>query len=1154
MKKILDGNSATAEMAYKLSEMSFIYPITPSSPMAEQIDIKSNKNEKNIFNNKVDIVEMESEGGVAGSVHGSLLSGELTTTFTCSQGLLLMIPNMYKIAGELLPTVFHISARALATHALSIFGDHSDVMAIRQTGFAMLCSSNPQEAYDFALASHIATLKSSIPFAHFFDGFRTSHEITNVETIDDDKIKSIYPYDDMKKFKARAIGNLNPVQHGTAQNPDVFFQNREACNKYYDRLPSIMEQTFEDIYKITGRKYASFEYVGNPNAEYVLVAMGSSCDAIETTINALKNDKIGLIKVRLFRPFDIKRFVNCLPKNVKTITVLDRTKECGSIGEPLYEDVCSCLKEQNINATILGGRYGLGGKDFSPKMIKAIVENMTTNENKNHFTVGINDDVTNHSLKEDEHFEIKDDSYSCKFFGLGSDGTVSANKNTIKIIGENTNLYSQGYFVYDSKKSGSVTTSHLRFSASPIKKPYLISRANFIGIHNQSFIKKFDCFKDIKENGTILLNTDETVEQVMTNLPDKFKNIIANRNAKLYIIDANKIAHEHNLKGKINVIMQTAFFYLSNIMDFELCKEKMKSAVRKSYIAYGEEVVNNNIEAMLDTQEKIVKIDYPSVWKNAKDLSKQEFVCESYNNYIKPILELEGDNLPVSAFSADGLQETGTSKLEKREVASSIPEWIPEKCIQCGQCSMVCPHASIRPFLIDENNMKNAPKDLTVKPAIGVKGKQYRIQVYPQDCTGCENCVKTCPTKALAMKSIHENFEKEKQNLSFLEKLPKEDNPFPISSIKGSQFQKPYFEFSGACAGCGETPYIKLLTQLFGDRMLIANATGCSSIYGGSNPTCPYAKDEKGHGPSWCNSLFEDNAEFGLGIRIAYNKKVSDIKDYLKENLNEISSEKIKTLTEDWLNDNYDNKSIKVLVDELKNELENKKQLNKVETFIKDNLDALLPKSVWIIGGDGWAYDIGYGGLDHVLASGENIKVLVLDSEVYSNTGGQSSKSTPLSAIARFKEAGKNTNKKNLGMLAMTYGNVYVAQVAMGADKNQVIKAFTEAENYNGPAIIIAYATCINHGIKNDSMQQMKNAVLSGYWNLYRYNPDNIKTNKNPFTLDSKEPTMDYVTHLMTEKRFINLQKNNPERAKELFEKAKEFAKHNYTTYKKLSE
>lgn len=1097
MSKItVDGNMACAKMAYKLSEVSAIYPITPSSPMAEACDEMATAGVKNIFGKKLKLVEMQSEAGVAGAVHGSLKAGALTTTFTCSQGLLLMIPNMFKIAGELLPTVFHVSARAVATHALSIFGDHSDVMAARSTGFLMMASSSVQEAQDCALISHIASLRTSLPFIHFFDGFRTSHEIQKIDEISDEQILKLLPSDDIKKFKERALSSENPTQGGTAQNPDVFFQNREASNEVYNRAYGIIEKTMEDFEKVVGRAYRPFEYFGSENAENVVIVMGSANQTFKDVVRIINGSKsfpelgeIGVLNVRLFRPWNKDALIASLPKSVKNIAVLDRTKESGALGEPLLTEVKASLYGKNIN--IIGGRYGLGSKEFTCEDAVSVFENLA-NEMKNSFTVGICDDVTNLSLPSSSEViskftKLEDENLlELLFFGLGSDGTVSANKNSIKIIGNSTEKFVQGYFEYDSKKSGSLTVSHLRISNREILMPYEIRNANFIAIHNYSFINKFDILGHLKQGGIVLLNTVLSENELNEKLPIFFKQDLIKKQAKLYIIDAQKIATELGLGNKINIIMQSCFFKTSGVINFEVAKEKMIDAVRKTYGRKGEKIVLANEKAVLSANEiKQVNLsifDEKAYVQNVEadgcngvcsSCAKFETECKFANEIMNKISRRKGNDLPVSAFTADGVVPTNTSQFEKRGIALRCPNWLSENCIQCGRCIMSCPHAAIRAVLVDENNLENKPDGFITVAAFGVKGAQYRIQVSPLDCTGCGVCASVCPAKnkALVMEEA-KDIEAEVKNYNYSKTLEQFPSPFNKFSTKGAQFLKPYFEFNGACAGCGETPYIRLLTQLFGKNMIIANATGCSSIYGGSYPSCPYAKDENGNGPAWANSLFEDNAEFGFGIKLGREANNKD-------------------------------------------------------------------ESVWIVGGDGWAYDIGYGGLDHVLYSNKNVNILVLDTEVYSNTGGQASKSTPSGAVAKFASSGKTGNKKDLATLAIMSKNAYVAKVALGANYEQTIKAFKEAEEFDGPSIVIAYAPCVNHGIDmSKSQDEMRRAVESGYWELFRYNPK-----ANSLSFDSVEPTMDYEEFVSGETRYTSLLKANPDLSKELFEKAKESAK-----------
>ncbi|HEY8423374.1 MAG TPA: pyruvate:ferredoxin (flavodoxin) oxidoreductase, partial [Clostridia bacterium] len=1079
MKKMtIDGNAAAAHVAYALSEIAAIYPITPSSPMAEYCDEWASQGRKNIFGQVLKIAELQSEAGAAGALHGSLACGALSTTFTASQGLLLMIPNMYKIAGELLPCVIHVSARAVAGHALSIFGDHSDVMATRQTGFALMASGSVQEVMDLGLVSHLASLKSRVPFLHFFDGFRTSHEISKIDGIEYDEIKSLVDMEDVKRFKELALNPERPIQRGTAQNPDIFFQNKEAANKYYQAVPAIVQAEMDKLYKLTGRRYHLFDYYGAPDAEYVIVIMGSGAETVEETVDYLNKNgkKTGVVKVRLYRPFDTAAFVNALPKTVKKIAVMDRTKEPGAIGEPLYQDVLTALKEHGItDLTVVGGRYGLGSKEFNPTHVNAIFKNLESDNPKNHFTVGIKDDVTFLSLECDEFINASPEgTIRCKFYGLGSDGTVSANKNSIKIIGEHTDMYAQGYFVYDSKKSGGVTISHLRFGHKPIKSAYLIDQADFVACHNPSYVTRYDMVSDLKEGGVFLLNSHWDLEALERELPASLKNQIAQKKIRFYNIDARKIAEATGLKNRINVIMQAAFFKLANIIPYEDAEKYMKEAALKSYGKKGEHIVKANWDAIDMAVSNLVEVKYPESWATTTQGADvpEHFEDEYFKNFIKVILAQKGDTLPVSAFNADGSVPTGTSKFEKRGIAPTVPKWIPENCIQCNMCSLVCPHAVIRPLLAKPETLANKPEGFVTLPAQGQKEYQFRIQVSPLDCTGCGSCANVCPAKqkALVMTEFEEMVRAEKDNYDYSLTLPVIDNVYNINTIKGSQFRQPLFEFSGACAGCGETPYVKLVTQLFGDRMIIANATGCSSIYGGSAPTVPYTKNAKGEGPAWANSLFEDNAEFGYGMCLAYAQRRDKLAENIKRAIELGVAEEYKAAFNKWLEvkdegelSKEPSEQIKRFIDQAAAQAEG--ELKAVLQEIADNKDCLVKKSIWIIGGDGWAYDIGFGGLDHVLASGADVNILVLDTEVYSNTGGQASKATPTGSVAKFAASGKYTKKKDLGMMAMSYGYVYVAQVAMGANMNQVIKAMIEAEKYKGPSLIIAYATCINHGI-----------------------------------------------------------------------------------------
>ncbi len=1166
-KKMLDGNTAAAHVAYAFSDVAAIFPITPSSPMGEIADEWAAHGRKNIFGQTLRVSELQSEAGAAGAVHGSLVGGALTTTFTASQGLLLMIPNMYKIAGELLPTVFHVSARAVATHALSIFGDHSDVMATRQTGFAMIASASVQEVMDLALAAHLATLKTRVPFLHFFDGFRTSHEIAKVDVIDYEDMAKLVDLDAIKDFRQRAMNPEHPQMRGTAQNPDIFFQAREACNPYYLRTADVVADVMKEVSELTGRQYKPFDYYGAPDAEYAIVVMGSGCDAVEETVDYLisKGEKVGLIKVRLYRPFSAKHFMEALPTTVKKLAVLDRTKEPGASGEPLYMDVCSVLFGKKDAPEVFGGRYGLGSKEFTPSMVKAIYENLKLAEPKNFFTIGINDDVTHTSLEVKDMIDTSPEGVKrCKFWGLGSDGTVGANKNSIKIIGDKTDMYAQGYFVYDSKKSGGITISHLRFGKQPIKAPYLIDQADFIACHNPSYVGRYDLLAGIKQGGIFLLNSPWSAEEMETKLPADIKRTIAEKNLRFFNIDAVKIAEEIGLGKRINVIMQAAFFQIADVIPADEAMGYIKDSIVKTYGKKGEKIVKMNSEAVDKAILALEEIKYPASWAKDQDEAaavQETKITEFMKNVAKPVLDQKGDSLPVSVFSEDGVFPTGTTQYEKRGIAVDVPCWVADNCIQCNQCAFVCPHAAIRPFLATEEAITNAPESYQSKPATGAKELNFTIQVSPLDCTGCGNCVDVCPAKnkALEMKRLAEVAEVEVQNWDFANSLPEMEVPFKTNNVKGSQFLKPLFEFSGACAGCGETPYVKLISQLFGDRMIVANATGCSSIYGGSAPTCPYTVNQDGHGPAWANSLFEDNAEYGYGMALAIAQrrdKLTDLLEAAKDNC----SEEFKTACEGWLANKKDAElsrqygdQIKALIDA---EIDNACCCSK-DTLaeIKENSDILTKPSVWIVGGDGWAYDIGYGGLDHVIASGVDVNILVLDTEVYSNTGGQSSKATPTAAVAKFAASGKKIRKKDLGMMAMSYGYVYVAAVAMGSSQNQTLKAILEAEKYDGPSLVIAYSPCINHGINMGlSQREEKKAVEAGYWPLYRFNPELAEEGKNPFSLDSKEPTANFRDFLMGEVRYSTLQRQFPEEAEILFEKAENDAKIRLAAYKRLAE
>ena len=1162
----IDGNTAAAHVAYAFSDVAAIYPITPSSPMAEVADEWGAQGRKNLFGQKVRIAEMQSEGGAAGAVHGSLAAGALTTTFTASQGLLLMIPNMYKISGEMLPGVFHVTARALAAHSLSIFGDHSDVMGARQTGFAMLASASVQEVMDLALVTHLSAIKASLPFVHFFDGFRTSHEIQKIEQIEYEDMAKLLDYDAVKRFRERALNPEHPHQSGTAQNPDIYFQGREAANIHYAKVPEIVEYYMEKVGDLTGRRYHLFDYVGAPDAERVLVIMGSGADVAEEAINYLnaKGEKLGLIKVRLYRPFAADKFLAAIPATCKKIAVLDRTKEPGSLGEPLYLDIVDAIAEAGLDIKCYGGRYGLGSKEFTPTMVKQVYDNLKLDEPKNHFTVGIIDDVMNTSLPEGDFVNAAPEgTICCKFFGLGSDGTVGANKNSIKIIGDHTNMFAQGYFAYDSKKSGGLTISHLRFGKTPIQSPYLIDSADFVACHNASYVTRYDVLEGIKDGGVFLLNSPWTVEDMERELPASMKQTIAKKHIRFYNMDAVKLAREVGMGNRINTIMQSAFFKLAEIIPADEAIDYMKAAAKKSYAKKGEDVVQKNYAAIDIGVTGITEINYPEAWATATSGATAMHVSDDpyFVDFIKPILAQQGDKLPVSKLAADGYVPTGTTKYEKRGIAVEVPMWIPENCIQCNQCALVCPHASIRPFVMTEET--EAPETFVAKKANGVgDGKLFRIQVSPYDCTGCGSCVNVCPakTKALKMAPLAEVEKVENDNWNFAMDLPTLDLPVNKATVKGSQFLQPMFEFSGACAGCGETPYVKLVTQLFSDRMIVANATGCSSIYGGSAPTCPYTVNKQGHGPAWANSLFEDNAEFGFGMNLATTHRRERLADLIRQ-LAEGCGDEVKSICNAWLENKDDaegsRKAAPAVVKMAEECMNCGCECDEICKEIYDLRDLLVKKSQWIFGGDGWAYDIGYGGLDHVLAMDEDVNVLVMDTEVYSNTGGQSSKATPTGSVAKFAAAGKRTKKKDLGMMAMSYGYVYVAKVCMGANPAQLLKAMVEAEAYKGPSLIIAYAPCINHGIKagmSKVQDEAKRAVEAGYWPLYRYNPDLAAQGKNPFTLDSKPATGDYKEFILGENRYAALKQQFPEEAATLFARAEQEAKDKYDYYKKLND
>ncbi len=1167
MKKMtIDGNTAAAHVAYAFSDVAAIYPITPSSPMAENCDEWAGQGRKNLMGNVLKIAEMESEAGAAGAVHGSLAAGALTSTFTASQGLLLMIPNMYKIAGELLPSVFHVSARSVAGHALNIFGDHSDVMACRQTGFAMLASNSVQEVMDLSLVAHLSTLESSVPFISFFDGFRTSHEVSKIDGIEYDEMKKLVDFKKIEEFRKRALNPEHPHQQGTAQNPDIYFQNREASNKYYDAVPAIVQAQMDKVSALTGRKYNLVDYYGAKDADRVIVIMGSGAEAAEETVDYLnaKGEKVGLVKVRLFRPFPQDALVKAIPDSVKVITVMDRTKEPGALGEPLYIDVVTALTEKGIKKEVLCGRYGIGSKEFNPSMVNAIYANMN-GEKKTRFTIGITDDVTFHSLPVTEKIDASDDStVSCKFYGLGSDGTVGANKNSIKIIGDHTDKYAQAYFAYDSKKSGGITISHLRFSDKPIRSTYLIDQANFVACHNESYVLRYDMLSDLKEGGTFLLNSQWTPEEMDVKLPASMKNMIAKKHIKFYTLDGLKVVTALGTTKGVNTVMQAAFFKLANIIPYEDAERYMKEKIKLTYGKKGDAIVNMNYACVDNAIKELVEVKYPESWATTTEGAAPLKVAndEYFRTFIAPIAAQEGDKLPVSAFNPNGYVPTGTTKFEKRGIAVSVPEWDPTKCIQCNQCALVCPHAAIRPVL--SNDLANKPESFVTKAATGFAGYEFRIQVSPYDCTGCKNCVAVCPAKekALTMIPLDDSIEKDAANWEYSETLKETTAEFKTMNVKNSQFKKPLFEFSGACAGCGETPYVKLMSQLFGDRMLIANATGCSSIYGGSAPTCPYTTNDKGRGPAWANSLFEDNAEFGYGMNLAYSTRRNVLSGYATQLLNAKVSDDFKAALKAWIDGKEDAKASEAARDQIVALLPNEMKKADAETKallanVEAMEDCLIKKSIWIVGGDGWAYDIGYNGVDHVLASGEDVNILVLDTEVYSNTGGQASKATPAGAVAKFAATGKRTKKKDLALLAMDYGYIYVAQVSMGANMQQVVKAMAEAEAYHGPSLVIAYAPCINHGIKGgmeNAQQEMKKAVECGYWQLFRFNPDKVGTEENPFTLDSKEPTGDYQAFLMNETRYASLAKQNPEAAQALFKKNEDDSRKKREFYKAKAE
>lgn len=1165
-QQTMDGNTAAAYVSYHFTDVAAIYPITPSSPMAELVDEWSSHGRKNLFGQPVKVIEMQSEGGAAGTFHGCLQAGALATTYTASQGLLLMIPNMYKIAGELLPAVFHVSARALAASALSIFGDHQDVMATRQTGFALLASSDVQQVMDLSAVAHLSAIKGRIPFLHFFDGFRTSHEIQKIEVLEAQELENLLDKESVREFRNRALNPNHPVLRGTTQNPDIYFQIREAVNKFYMNIPGIVEEYMKEINKLTGRNYQLFNYYGDPEAERVIIAMGSGCSVIRETIDFLnsRGEKVGLVEVHLYRPFSIEHFLRAIPASTKKIAVMDRTKEPGAAGEPLYLDIRNAFFNKNNSPVIVGGRYGLGSKDFTPSQVAAIYENLKMGKPRDGFTVGIVDDVTFTSLPEypEDINTTPSGTTCCKFWGLGSDGTVGANKNAIKIIGDHTNLYAQAYFAYDSKKSGGLTVSHLRFGKQAIQSSYLITKADFVACHNQAYVRQYDILDGLKPGGKLLLNCLWRPEEIEANIPANLKRYIAQNSIAFYTINAVDIAQKLGLGGRINMIMQAAFFKLTNIIPIEDAVGYLKDAVVKSYGKKGQSVIDMNHAAIERGIQELHCVKVTHEWLNSVDDNDNDNVNlpEFIEKVMIPMNRQKGDNLPVSTFNGreDGTFPLGVTAYEKRGIAIHVPEWDPDKCIQCNQCSYVCPHAVIRPLLASGAELEGAPAGFKAKPANGYPGYKFHLAISALDCTGCGNCSDICPAreKALTMKPLAEQLPESEAFWDFAGKITFKEIPDKQKlTVKGSQFQQPLLEFSGACAGCGETPYAKLITQLVGDRMMISNAAGCSTVWGGSAPSISYTTNAKGHGPAWGFSLFEDNAEYGFGMHMGVQQVRKTLAGLVEAALNENISEASKAALTDWLANKDRGEGTHERADQVITVLEKEKDEQSFLNEIYEYRDFLVKRSQWIFGGDGWAYDIGFGGLDHVLASGEDINVLVFDTEVYSNTGGQSSKSTPTAAIAQFSSGGKETCKKDLGVMMMSYGYVYVAQIAMGADKNQTLTAIAEAESYPGPSLIIAYAPCVNHGIRGGmkSQLQAKRAVEAGYWSLYRYNPQLKKQGKNPFQLDSKEPTASFQDFLQSEVRYSALKRQFPDKAQALFDKAERDARNRLDSYKWLA-